>query len=275
MMSSNLALIIIFFYSTFLYYIIWTHLERIHSLEMEQLRNNLAQQDEQQQAPVGSVLVPEEQPQLEQIETDEPILYEIIEFSRSVTNSRTEPVSRSTPILEAPTPVSSQASETSTNENEANTRPTLSQITSFNTILNSRRSGFNFRGMFGENSFENLDISNDNFFNLSDDDIYTFERRRLFETNLSTNSEALASSSQLSSSSQAEPQQLPTQELITSDAQTVTSTAEGTPKMPKRELSLNSLCRTVSIIKKVKFEPHQQESDTESSNSAEESDKEK
>ena len=47
------------------------------------------------------------------------------------------------------------------------------------------------------------------------------------------------------------------------------------PKMPKRELSLNSLCRTVSIIKKVKFEPHQQESDTESSNSAEESDKEK
>lgn len=112
MMSSNLAFIIIFFYSTFLCYIIWTHLERIHSLEMDQLRNNLLQKNEQQQASVGPGVVPEEQPQLEQIETDKPLLYEIIEFSRSVTNSRTEPVSRSTPILEAPTPVSSQASET-------------------------------------------------------------------------------------------------------------------------------------------------------------------
>ena len=128
--------------------------------------------------------------------------------------------------------------------------------------------------MFGETSFENLDISNDDFFNLSDDEIYTFERRRLLETSSST--EALASSSQLSSSSQAESQQLPTQELITSVvAQTATATAEVTPKMPKRELSLNSLCRTVSIIKKVKFGPHQQESETESSNSDEESEKRK
>lgn len=127
--------------------------------------------------------------------------------------------------------------------------------------------------MFEETSFENLDILNDDLFNLSDDEIYTFERRRLLETSSST--EAPASSSQLSSSSQAESQQLPTQELITSVAQTVTATAEETPKMPKRELSLNSLCRTVSITKKVKFGPHQQESDTESSNSDEESDKEK
>ena len=238
MMSSNLALIIIFFYSTFLYYLIWTHLERLHSLEMDHLRNNLSQQNEQQQAPALPGLIPEEQPQ---IETEEPLLYEIIEFSRSVTNSRTEPASRSTPILEAPTPVSSQASETS-NENQANTTPTLSQITSFNTILNSRRSGFNFRGMFGETSFENLDISNDDFFNVSDDEIYTFERRLLLETSSSTEA---------------------------------TATAEVTPKMPKRELSLNSLCRTVSIIKKVKFGPHQQESETESSNSDEESEKRK